>query len=123
MLTSHPANAPTQEIHTYLHFERVMVFKRKKPVVVKCYSQEEVGNLLDWLRADQGYLSEMHRQRYTVTAVMAMSYWDNPQQLLYFEVTVPYYQYTKLREKFIQQESFDPILEQRVFNQILGRPF
>lgn len=97
------------------------LFKRKKPVVIKCYNKEELGKLIDWMRADQGYLSEMNRQRYSVTAVMAMSYWDNPQELMYFEVAVPFWQYQKLREKFIQREAFDPILQQQSFNQILGR--
>lgn len=97
------------------------MFKRKKPVVVKCYSQEELGKLINWMRLDEALLSQMNRQRYSVTAVMSMSYWDNSNQLLYFEVSVPYHQYAKLREKFIQDEAFDPILQQRPFNQILGR--
>ena len=97
------------------------MFKRKKPVVVKCYSKEELGKLLDWMRADKAMLSEMNRQRYTVTAVMAMSYWDIPEELMYFEVAVPYWQYEKLREKFIAREAFDPILQQQAFAEIMGR--
>jgi hypothetical protein len=99
------------------------MFKRKKPVVVKCYNQEELGKLINWMRADEGLLSQMNRQRYSVVAVMAMSYWDNPDQLMYFEVTVPAYQYAKLRETYLQKEAFDPILEQRAFSEILGRGF
>jgi hypothetical protein len=90
----------------------------KKPVIVKCYNKKELGNLLDWLRADTG-LAELNRQRYSVTAVMAMQYWDNPTEVLYFEVHVPYYKFKKLRNRFIEKESFDEILEQRAFDQIL----
>lgn len=92
----------------------------KKPIVVKCYSNEELGKLINWLRADEG-LASMNRQRYAVTAVMPMQYWDNPDRLMYFEVTVPYYRYKKLREQFIEKEAFDPILEQRAFDSILDR--
>jgi hypothetical protein len=93
----------------------------KKPIKVKCYTVEEVGKLLDWLRHDTG-LSQLNRQRYSVTAVMAMQYWENPTEVLYFEVEVPYYMFKKLKKKFIEDEVFDPILEQRAITQgILGR--
>jgi hypothetical protein len=97
------------------------MFGRKKPVVVKCYSTEEVGKLIDWMRADEGLLSQMNRQRYEVIAVMPMSYWDETDKIMYFEVTVPYYQYSKLRDQYIEREVFDPILQQRAFSEILGR--
>lgn len=96
------------------------MFWFKKPIKVKCYDTEELGKLLNWLRRDTG-LSEMNRQRYPVTAVMAMQYWDDPNELMYFEVEVPYYQYKQLREKYIEREAFDPILEQRVFSEIMNR--
>jgi hypothetical protein len=92
----------------------------KKPVVVKCYNRNELGNLLNWLRHDTG-LVELNRQRYPVTAVMAMQYWDNPTEILYYEVSVPYYMFKKLRESYIEKEAFDPVLEQRAFSEILGR--
>lgn len=93
----------------------------KKPIKVKCYTIAEVGKLLDWLRHDTG-LSQLNRQHYDVTAVMAMQYWDNPTEVLYFEVEVPHYMFKKLKKKFIEDEVFDPILEQRAISKmILGR--
>jgi len=92
----------------------------KKPIKVRCDTTEELGRLLDWLRTDSG-LSELNRQRYAVTAVMAMQYWENPHELMYFEVTVPYYIYKKQRDKFVQTEVIDRVLQQRVFSEILGR--
>jgi hypothetical protein len=92
----------------------------KKPVVVKCYNKEELGKLVNWLRRNEG-LAALNRQRYSVTAVMAMQYWDNPNEVLYFEVSVPYYEYKKIRERFIRNEAFDSILEARAFDEILGR--
>lgn len=90
----------------------------KKPVKVKCRSMQEVGRLLNWLRYDTG-LSELNRQRYEVTAVMAMQYWDDPEEVLYFEVEVPYYKYKKIREAFIERESFDEILQMRPIAEIM----
>ncbi len=90
----------------------------KKDVAVKCRSWEEVGKLLNWLRVDSG-LAELNRQRYSVTAVMAMQYWDNPDELLHFEVNVPYSKYKKIREAFIQRESFDEILQMRPIAEII----
>jgi len=93
----------------------------KKAKIVKCYTPEELGKLLAWMRSFSG-LAGLNYQRYEVTAVMAMQYWDNPQEVLYFEVRVPYYIYKKLREKYIERESFDPILElSPVTNGVLER--
>jgi hypothetical protein len=52
---------------------------------------------------------------------MAMQYWDDPNEVMYFEVTVPYYQYKQLRDSYIEKEAFDPILEQRAFAEIMDR--
>ncbi len=43
------------------------------------------------------------------------------QKVLYFEVEIPYSMFKPLREKLLEQEAFDPVLEQRSFAQILGR--
>jgi|SRR6187551_2572878 len=90
----------------------------KADVKVKCRSMDEVGKLLNWLRFDSG-LSELNRQRYEVTAVMAMQYWDNPEEVLYFEVRVPYYRYKKIREAFIERECFDEVLQMRPIAEIM----
>lgn len=90
----------------------------KKPMMVKCRSMEEVGKLLNWLRYDYG-LSHLNTQRYSVVAVMAMQYWDAPEEVLYFEVAVPYSQYRKVREAFIERECFDSILEMRPIAEIM----
>jgi len=90
----------------------------KKPVKVKCRSMDEVGKLLNWLRVDTG-LSQLNRQRYLVTAVMAMQYWDDPEEVLYFEVEVPYSMFKKIREAFIERECFDEILEMRPIAEII----
>jgi hypothetical protein len=92
----------------------------KKPIIVKCYNNEELGKLINWLRIDEG-LSAIHQQRYTITVVMPMQYWDHQDRVMYFEVAVPYYRYKKLGEQFIEEEAFDPILEQRAFDSILTR--
>ncbi len=91
----------------------------KKPVKVKCQTMEQAGKLLNWLRYDSG-LSEMHRQRYPITAVMARQYWDDPDELMYFEIEVPYHKYKKLREEFIERESFDEILQMRPIAEIVS---
>lgn len=90
----------------------------KKPIKVKCRSMAEVGRLLNWLRYDSG-LAELNRQRYSVTAVMAMQYWEDPEEVLYFEVAVPYSKYKKVREAFIERESFDEILQMRPIAEIM----
>ncbi len=92
----------------------------KKPVVIKCYNKDELGRLLNWLRLDTG-LSQLNRQRYEVVAVMAMQYWDNPDELLYFEVSVPYSLFKKMREDYFKQDAINDVLEQRAIAQILHR--
>jgi hypothetical protein len=92
----------------------------KKPIKVRCYTSEELGKLLDYQRSQWG-LSHLHAQRFGVTAVLAMQYWKHPDRVMYFEVEIPHSMYKKLREKFIEKEVFDPVLEQRAFSQILGR--
>lgn len=91
------------------------MFKSKKPVDIKCYSQREVGLLINWLRKDYG-LSQINRQEFSVTAVMAHTLWDRPEKVLYFKVQVPRYRYDQLREEFIKTQSFE-----RIFDQILDR--
>ena|ERR1041384_7886456 len=90
----------------------------KKPVIVKCYNKDELGKLLNWLRLDTG-LSQLNRQRYTVTAVMAMQYWDNPDEVLYFEVSVPHYMFKKIKAEYIKQDAYESIIEQRAIARIL----
>src|SRR3954462_3961882 len=90
----------------------------KKPIKVRCKTKEEVGRLVNWLRIDSG-LSQINSQRYEITVVMAMQYWDDPEEVLYFEVAVPYYKYKKLREQFIERESFDEILQMQAVTEIV----
>lgn len=90
----------------------------KKPITVKCYSTKQLGNLLDWQRSQLG-LTGMNAQRFEVTAVMRHALWDKPEEVMYFEVSVPYSYYKKLRDTYVKAEAFDPILAQRAFDEIL----
>lgn len=94
----------------------------KKPVPVKCYNLEELAKILDWYRAQS--LGRMAEVEFNVVAVTngILSAYEHGPKILYFVVHIPYSDYKALREKFIQSESFDPILQQEPIAKILGRP-
>lgn len=91
----------------------------KKDIVVKCYDVEELAKLLAWMR-DQYGLVEMTRKNFNVSAVMT-SIFNEEQFVTHFEVAVPYHMYKPLREKAIEKEVFDSVIEQRSVAEILGR--
>ena len=93
----------------------------KKDIVVKCYNLEELAKLLDWYRAQ--YLNKMADTQFPVTAVTngIFSAYENGPQVLYFEVSIPYIIFKKMKDEFIEKECFDPVLEQRAMAKLLGR--
>jgi hypothetical protein len=90
----------------------------KKDVQVKCYDLDELAKILNWYRAQ--HFSMMADKAFNVTAVIT-GILQEEQAVEYFIVSIPYGNYKHLREKFIESEAFDPILQQRAFSEILGR--
>jgi hypothetical protein len=102
-------------------YERSTMFDLfKRDVQVKCYDLDELAKLLNWYRAQR--FSHMAETQYPVTAVIT-GILNEQQAVKYFIVRIPFTDYKKLRDKFIESEAFDPILQQRSFSEVLGRKF
>lgn len=94
----------------------------KADVKVKCYSNEELAKLLAWYRLQKGLAGISDTAFYVKVHIRGVfDEYENGAGVTCFEVSIPHYMYKNLRDKFIQAESFDPVLQQRAFNEILGR--
>lgn len=93
----------------------------RKAVPVKCYDLDELAKILEWHRSQ--YLSRIADVEFPVTVVTngIFDAVENGPKVLYFIVHIPYIDYKGLREKFIESEAFDPILQQEALTQIMDR--
>lgn len=94
----------------------------KPDVKVKCHSNEELANLLSWYRLQLGlYGVSVRSFEVTVEIRNIFDELENGNGVVGFEVSIPYRHFKELKKKHIQQEAFDPVLEQRAISEILGR--